>query len=169
MKQAIAGVSPSQTSEVTIMTVWPSVASMPQGRALGKLYAIKSGLGSFLTFGKLFMMVTIPLALGLYFARILPVIGRRYRLTNRRVIVQKGLAGVNDRFIALDDFDAIDVQVLPGQAWYHAGDLVFRSGTVESFRLSGVSRPEAFRQTCLKARMGVVGAHRATEREKAAV
>ncbi|MGE3410108.1 MAG: PH domain-containing protein [Pirellulales bacterium] len=169
MTQAIAGVSPAETSEVTIMTVWPSVAAVGMGRSLGKLYAMQAGIGKFFTIGKVFMLATIPLALGLYFGRILPIIGRRYRLTNRRVIVQKGLAAINDRFIALDDFDAIDVQVLPGQGWYHAGDLVFRRGTIETFRLSGVSRPEAFRQTCMKARLGVVGAQRANTRERAAV
>ena len=50
-------------------------------------------------------------------------------------------------------FDAIDVQVMKGEGWYHAGDLVFRRGTVETFRLCGVSRPEAFRQTCMKAHL----------------
>lgn len=169
MKQAIAGVTPSETAEVTVMTVWPSISATEPGRMLGKLYAIRSGIGNFLTLGKLFMAATIPLALGLYALGFLPFVSRRYRLTNRRVIVQKGLTALNDRFIALDDFDAIDVQVLPGQAWYHAGDLVFRKGQVETFRLGGVSRPEAYRQTCLKTRLGFVGARRETQRQHAGV
>lgn len=169
MTQAIAGVAPPDTSEVTIMTVYPSVAAFPLGQTLGKLYASRAGIGNFLTVGKMSMLATIPVALGLYFARILPFIGRRYRLTNRRVIVQKGLSNVNDRFISLDDYDAVDVQVLPGQAWYKAGDLVFRRGAVETFRLNGVSRPETFRRTCLEARMGFVGAQKAVSRQTAAV
>jgi hypothetical protein len=44
------------------------------------------------------------------------------------------------------------VDVRPGQEWYPAGDLIFKKGQVETFRLPGVSRPESFRQTCLKAR-----------------
>ena len=43
--------------------------------------------------------------------------------------------------------------LLPGQAWYHAGDLVFKLGNVETFRLEGVSRPAAFRETCLKSHL----------------
>ncbi len=42
--------------------------------------------------------------------------------------------------------------VLPGQAWLHAGEMVFRRGGAEVFRLPGVLRPEVFRQVCWKAR-----------------
>jgi hypothetical protein len=51
--------------------------------------------------------------------------------------------------------------VRPGQEWYQAGDLIFRKGAVETLRLEGVSRPETFKRTCLKARMGYVGARQA--------
>jgi len=61
---------------------------------------------------------------------------------------------VPERWVELSRFDAIDVIVRPGQAWYPAGDLIFRKGQVETFRLEGVSRPETFRQTCLKAHHG---------------
>ena len=54
--------------------------------------------------------------------------------------------------IGLDEFDSIEVSVLPGQDFLHAGDLVFQRDGKEVFRLSGVSRPEGFRQVCLKAR-----------------
>ena len=40
MRQPIAGVSPPQLSEATIMTVWPSLAATGIGRGLGRLYAI---------------------------------------------------------------------------------------------------------------------------------
>jgi serine protease Do len=52
--------------------------------------------------------------------------------------------------------DAIDLVVQPGQEWYDCGDLVFRRGPIETLRLSGVSRPEPFRQTCLKVRQSYV-------------
>ena len=47
--------------------------------------------------------------------------------------------------------------VEPGQAWFKAGDLVFRQGQTETFRIAGVPRPETFRQTCLKAHLSFVG------------
>lgn len=160
MKQAIAGVSPPSVSETTIMTVWPSLAATGIGRGLGRLYGISIGIG-WLTLGKLIVLLSIPVVLPLFFLMLLPFSSRRYRLTNRRVIIEKGVAGRPERWVELDRFDAIDVVVLPGQAWYPAGDLVFRNGQVETFRLSGVMRPETFKQTCLKARNGFVGVRQA--------
>jgi hypothetical protein len=62
--------------------------------------------------------------------------------------------------VDLDRFDNVQVEVLPGQAWYNAGDLIFKLGNVETFRLEGVSRPESFRQVILKARMAHAGVKR---------
>lgn len=160
VKQAIAGVAPVALGEVTVMSVWPTIASSGMGRFLGRLYSIRAGIG-ILTVGKIFMALTIPIAMALFSMGIAPFVCRRYTLTNRRVVIQKGLTAVDDQYVDLDRFDSIEVVVLPGQAWYPAGDLVFRKGNVETFRLSGVSRPETFRQTCLKARQSYVGVKRA--------
>ena len=103
------------------------------------------------------MLFSSPFFLPPYFLMLLPWSCRRYRLTNRRVVVDRGLRGAEERSVALDRFDTVEVVVLPGQEWYHAGDLVFRLGPVETFRLSGVPRPETFRQTCLKAHISYVG------------
>jgi hypothetical protein len=165
MKQAIAGVAPPDLGEVTTMTVWPSIAAHPLGRALGRMYGNRSGFGHMFTVGKLMMLLTIPVALKLFFWMLAPWNCRRYRLTNRRVIVQNRPRPVDERWIGLDEFDAIDVLVLPGQEWYPAGDLVFRKGKVETFRLSGVSRPETFKQTCLKSQRCYVGVRKAMEHE----
>ena len=161
MKQAIAGVAPPELGEVTSMTVWPTIASLWLGRWLGRQYENRAGLGTFFTFGKLAMLLSIPVAMALFFYTLLPGICRRYRLTNRRVIIEKGLQTRPERSVSLDEFDSIQVVILPGQAWYPAGDLVFRQGPIETFRLSGVSRPETFRQTCLKAQRSHVGVKRA--------
>lgn len=69
--------------------------------------------------------------------------------------------------VDLDNFDTIEIEILPGQAWFQAGDLVFKKGVVEMFRLEGVSRPEAFRQTILKAHRSYVGVKQALQRELA--
>jgi hypothetical protein len=185
MKQAVPGVAPAESGEVTVMTVWPSIAATPTGRLLGVGYACGWGFGKFFTAGKLVALLSIPVALALYFARVLPPLpftwpyNRRYRLTNRRVVeladrmrwdLWRGLLprprfaiGEEVASVALEGFDAIDVHVAPGQEWFHAGDLVFRRGTLETFRLVGVSRPQTFRHTCLKARMGYVGIRRRAE------
>lgn len=157
MSQAIAGVSPAETKEMTVMTVWPSVAMFGAGRALGNLYSIRWPDVYIFRLGHLLALAFIPVSLVLFFMRILPGIGRRYRLTNRRIIVERGIQGIEERSVELDRFDSIAIEVLPGQAWYDAGDLVFKLGATETFRLPGVSRPEAFRQTCLKSHMASVG------------
>jgi hypothetical protein len=171
MKQAIAGVAVPADKEVTIMTVWPSVAAMslgglPLGLMLGRLFALDAGFYIF-TLGNLFCLLSIPLAIVLYFKRIGPFVGRRYRLTNRRLIVERGLTSKEEKAIALDHFDSVEIRVRPGQSWYDAGDLVFRQGTVERFLLEGVSRPAAFREVCLKARNGFVGVQKVMQREAA--
>jgi len=160
MKQAIAGVMPAQVGEATIMTVWPSVAATGIGRFFGRLFLIRAGVG-FLTVGNLIALASIPIMLFLYFWRKVPLWVERYRLTNRRVIVERGVKGRIQQFVDLDRFDAIEVVVHPGQEWYPAGDLIFRRGATETFTLRGVLRPETFRQTCLKAHQAYVGVRKA--------
>lgn len=156
-KQPIAGVTPPERREVTVMTVFPTLGAYAPGRAIGRLCDIRAGFG-FFTLGKLLALLLIPFAIGLFVYSLLPGVILRYRLTNRRVIVQKGLRAVDQWWVDFDRFDSIDVEVLPGQEWYPAGDLIFRNGQIETFRLSGVSRPETFRHTCLAARRGYLGA-----------
>jgi hypothetical protein len=151
MLQSIAGVAPPAVSEVTVMTVWPSVGSTSLGQWLGRLYRIKDGFGA-VSIGRLALLATIPLGMMLYLTMRLPWAIRRYRLTNRRVTVERGISPKVEQYVDLDRFDAIDLIVQPGQEWYDCGDLVFRRGQIETLRLSGVSRPEPFRQTCLKVR-----------------
>src|SRR5688572_9936760 len=126
--QPIAGVVPAEIRETTVMTVWPSVAKFGLGRALGSLFAIRWPDVYIFRLGNLIALLSIPIALVLFFMRIAPWIGTRYRLTNCRVIVERGLKSVEDKAVDLDRFDAIDIVVQPGQAWYYAGDLVFKLG-----------------------------------------
>lgn len=147
--QSIAGVSPPEVLETTVMTVWPSVASTGMGQMLGRLYRLRSGIGPFTT-GRLALLATIPVGLVLYLSLRLPWAITRYRLTNRRVLVEQGINPSVRQFVDLSGFDSIDVEVGPGQEWYAAGDLVFRRGATQVLRLAGVSRPESFRRTCLE-------------------
>lgn len=82
---------------------------------------------------------------------------------NRR-LRELGSGGVETRSVQLDQFDDIRIEVLPGQDWYFAGELVFLKGEAETFRLAGVSRPETFRASCLKARSAYVGVRQAMQR-----
>jgi hypothetical protein len=141
--------------ETIIMTVWPTIGATAPGRWVGWLCGVKLGRG-FFTLGKLLALATIPLSLAVFLWQLLPAVCRRYCLTDRRLVIQKGYKAVAGRAIGLDEFDSIDVAILPGQAWLHAGELVFRRRGSEVFRLSGVSRPEVFRQVCLKAQTALL-------------
>jgi hypothetical protein len=165
MKQAIAGVAPAESTEVAVMVIWPSVAAFSSGRLLGKLCSIRWPNVYIFRLGNLFALLSIPVALLLYFWRILPSIGKRYALTNRRVVVQTAITGIDLAAIELDGFDSIEIDVLPGQAWFDAGDLSFRRHGNEVFRLPGVSWPEGFRQNCLKSHLAYVGVRQALVRE----
>ena len=171
MAAAIAGVTSDTEKEVTIMTVWPSISATPYGRWWGRRYANRVGItlcGIPITAGRLIALASIPAILPIYFHMVVPKIPgiifgaynsacRRYRLTNRRVLVEQSFGGGEQQSVSLDRFDSVEIVVQPGQEWYPAGDLVFRNGDVETFRLSGVPHPESFKHTCLKARQGFVG------------
>jgi PH (Pleckstrin Homology) domain-containing protein len=164
MKQAIAGAVPHGSGEVASMTIWPSIGSYSLGRTVGKLSANRIGWG-FFTLGKVLAAVTIPISLVAFACRLLPFVARRYTLTNQRVIVQKGLSKVEGKSIDLDEFDTIEVRVTPGQEFFHAGDVIFKRGSEEVLSLSGVSRPEPFRQVCLKAQTALLSVRAVLEQQ----
>jgi hypothetical protein len=148
-RSSIAGVVPPATSEVTIMSAWPSVAASSAGQLFGRLYLIDLGMWP-VTLGNLIALASIPVMLMLYLSLRLPWAITRYRLTNRRITIDRGIAWKVEQYVDFNRFDSVVVEVRPGQEWYPAGDLVFRLGTTETFRLAGVRRPEVFRQACLK-------------------
>lgn len=148
-RSSIAGVVPPATAEATIMSVWPSLAAFPTGQFFGRLYLIDVGAWP-VTIGNLIALASIPVMLTLYVIKRLPWSITRYRLTNRRVTIDRGISWKVEQYVDFNRFDAVEVEVRPGQEWYPAGDVVFRLGTLETLRLLGVRRPEAFRQACLK-------------------
>jgi len=171
MPSAIPGESPATTKEVTVMTVWPSLAATAYGRWWGRRFANNTGITLFgipLTIGRFMALLSIPFILPVYIHMLVPRLPliflgvanpsfRHYRLTNQRVVVEHAFGGGEHQSVSLDRFDSIDVQVRSGQEWYKAGDLIFRNGQVETFRLIGVPHPQSFRHTCMKARDGFVG------------
>ncbi len=188
MKQAIAGVSPASLDEATVMTVWPTIAASGAGQMIGRLCSL-GGEGPF-AIGKLLAPLTILPALALFFISIVPPFpfwfvrfNRRYKVTNRRILVLEDclewvvyhpfgfrfpaqkIRTEEAKAVQLDRFDTIEIEVLPGQEWFPAGELIFKQGAVETFRLSGVSRPEAFRQVCLKARNSFVLVNQALKQQ----
>jgi hypothetical protein len=167
MIQPILGVMPSELVEVTCKVVWPTIGATRAGRLVGRLAAVKLGWGEFFTLGKLLALATIPISVAVFGWQLMPFVCRRYTLTNRRIIIRKGLRTVDGPWISLDEFDSIRIEVLPGQEWLHAGDLIFQRGDSEVLRLSGVSRPETFRHVCLTARTALVDVRKIVEQQAA--
>ncbi len=139
-----------QPGEAIAKVVWPTIGATRWGRFVGQLCAIRLGVGRIFTLGNLLALATIPISLAVFFWQLMPGVIRRYALTNRRVIVFKGLARIEERSIGLDEFEAIEIRLLPGQQWLRSGEMIFLREGQEVFRLSGVPRPEIFRAICLK-------------------
>ena len=97
MNSPIAGVTPAELTEVPWKIVWPTIAATALGRLVGRLSAIRLGWGEFFTLGKLLAVATLPLSLLVYFWQLTPYGCRRYMLTNRRIIIRKGLMAVDQR------------------------------------------------------------------------
>ncbi|NLS94102.1 MAG: PH domain-containing protein [Planctomycetaceae bacterium] len=159
----------SPSPEIVAMTVWPSIAAYPLGRQVGRLCSL-AGVGKFFTIGKLMALLTIPVSLLLFFWRLAPGVARRYVLTDRRVVVQKGLGAVETESIGLADFDTIALEIQAGQQFLRAGDLVFQASGKPVLRLPGVQHPEGFRQACLRAQQASVAVSRivAEQRDRTA-
>jgi hypothetical protein len=150
-KQAIAGVAPVEFKETTVMVTWPTIGEFWIGRKIGELLYNPdrtSGISAIINFKHLLALFLAPLGLKLYIFRFLPGVGCRYRITNKRIVVERLYGGKELSSVDLDQFDRIEVNVLPGQEWYPCGELTFYRGNVETFHLSGVSRADTFSMPC---------------------
>ena len=160
--------APPTGRESTVVVVWPSIAAGPWGRWLGRLYQNRLGVriaGVPITLGWIAVAITAPLAGLLYLVRKAPrrplvVVGAvnpaciRYRVTDRRVLVEHPLERDAPPVaeLPLAGFDTATLDVLPGQAWFPAADVVLSHAGEERLRLRGVPRPEPFVRTLLKTR-----------------
>lgn len=149
-----SGGNPAETGETTVMVVWPTIGATSLGRLVGRLSGIDVGAG-FFTVGKLLALATIPISFCVFCWQLLPYVARRYRITDRRIKIEKGLLAVDGDSVEMDGFDDVRIEQLPGQAWLRSGDLVFCRDGREVLRLAGVSRPEVFRRVCLETQMSL--------------
>jgi hypothetical protein len=169
MHHPIIGVMPSDLTEVTCKVVWPTIGATRAGRVVGQLAAVRIGWGEFFTLGKLLALATIPISLAVFAWQLMPCVCRRYALSNRRIIIRRGLMPVDERWIGLDEFDSVEVEVLPGQQWLHAGELVFKRGGTEVLRLPGVPRPDVFCQVCRTAQTALLSVRNVIRQQMASV
>jgi Bacterial PH domain len=141
--QAISGLVPPQLGEALIRQTFPSVAASPGIARLGQ------ALTRTIVFAPLgWLIMAVP-----YFTKVLPGLARRYTLTNRRLMIQRGIKPSPVDEIALTDIDDVRIEEGSYNAFFRAATLeVLVKGKV-TLRLPGVPEPEAFRQSILDACM----------------
>jgi hypothetical protein len=166
MSHPVAGLAPLGLDEVVILAVRPSIGATRLGRLVGQAASLSNGWGIF-TLGNLLAVLLMPAALALFFWLRLPGVCRRYMLTTRRAVIVRGLRNVCRQSIALEEFDQIDVVMLPGQQWLRCGEVIFRRGQAEILRFSGVPCPNVFRRNCLRVQQAILATARAKQQQQA--
>ena len=141
--------------ERTVVAVWPSIASTGIGRMIGSLIQSAPEIRLPVLNVNLALAPTLllgPVAAAVYL--LAKVIGQRYTVTSRRVLIQGSLSRKLNEQVSLEQID--EVAVAPyrdGQEFYHAADVVLldQAGK-ELMRLEAVMRPGVFRQNILETR-----------------
>ena len=142
LSQPITGVVPPQLAEANIRTAWPSVtAASLAGANLGRTL-IRS-----IVFAPLGWVLLAPL----YFIKVAPFFAKRYTLTNRRLMVRRGLKGRPRQEVALSAIDDVRLVEDSYNPFYRSATLEVLSGGKVVLTLTGVPEPEAFRQSILNA------------------
>jgi uncharacterized protein YjbI with pentapeptide repeats len=139
-KQVVTGVVPPQVDEAIIREVFPSVASFPLAPLAKRLQ--KSIILA--PFG--WLLLAVP-----YFGKVLPGLARRYTLTNRRLMIRRGMRPVPVQEIPLADIDEIRQQPDSYDDFFRAANLEVLSQGKVVMTLPSVWGPEAF---CLPRRAG---------------
>ncbi len=154
-RQAITGVVPPLMDEAMIREVWPSVAASPALAGLGlKITELAGKMARTV----ILLPVALPVAFfgwavmaPAYFGKILPFVARRYTLTNRRLMIRRGLKPVPRQEVALADIDDVRIVKDSNSEFFRAGTLEVISQGQVKLRLPGVPGPEAFRHAILNA------------------
>jgi hypothetical protein len=140
-KQAVTGLVPPEVGETTIRVVWPSVATSPSVAGLGRL------LMRTIVLAPLGWLMLAPF----YFKKILPGVGRRYALTNRRLMIQQGWSRKPSREITLADMDDVRLKADSYDPFYRTADLEILSKGQVALTLPAVPNAESFRHAIVNA------------------
>lgn len=152
-RQAVTGVMPPQLGEALIREAWPTVAGLSPALA---------SLGKSLTRTFILAPLGFLLLLPLFALKFAPFICRRYTLTNRRLMIQRGLKPAPAEQVALADIEDIRFDPKAVDPFFISGTLEILSKGRVVLTLPGVPEPEGFRQTILNARSAwVPSAHAA--------
>jgi hypothetical protein len=141
-KLAVTGVVPPQRAEAMIRETWPGVNDVPA--VAGLAHALMRTI----VLAPLAWLMLAPC----YFKKILPFIAKRYTLTNRRVMIRRGLKPKPSREVALADIDDVRLEEGSFNAFYRTATLEIVSKGQVAMRLRAVKDPESFRRAVLNAK-----------------
>jgi hypothetical protein len=136
-RQAVTGVVPPELGEAMIREVRPTV--LAGGSGLPTL--AKKLMHSIVLAPLGWLLLAWP-----FLKRLLPYVCPRYTLTNRRLMIQRGLKPAPVQTVDLRDID--DVRVVEGtrDEFYRSATLEVLSGGKVVLTLPGVPEPEGFRR-----------------------
>ena len=142
LSQPVTGVVPPQLAEADIRTAWPSVTDASPAVANLGCTLIRS-----IVLAPLGWLLLAPL----YFKKVLPFLAKRYTLTNRRLMVRRGLKAKPRQEVALSAIDEVRLVEDSYNPFYRSATLEVLSGGNVVLTLTGVPQPESFRQSILNA------------------
>jgi Bacterial PH domain len=141
-KLALTGLLPPQRGEVLIRETWPGVNDVPGIAGLAH------------TLMRTFVLAPVAwlLLAPCYFKKILPFIAKRYTLTNRRVMIRRGLKPVPTHEVGLPEIDDVRIKEGSMNGFYRTATLEIISNAQVALELPAVKDPESFRRAILNAK-----------------
>ena len=132
----------TQAAETRIREIYPSVARAPAIAGIGKLLNNTIVLAPL---GWLIMSLV-------YFGKVLPIVGVRYRLTDKRIAIVRGWKGIASHAVALGDIDDVKLDPASIDQFFRSANLqIFSHGKLE-MTLIAVPDAESFRHAILDSR-----------------
>lgn len=145
----VTGVVAPQIREAMIREVWATVAAHPAAATAARklIKTIVLAPIGWLLIAPLFGMRLLGFLPGLSFLTV------KYTLTNRRVMIRRGMKPKPTHEIPLDQIGEVRIVTDANSAFYVTGNLeVLRQDGAVAFTMAGVPEPESFRRSILQAR-----------------
>lgn len=138
----VTGVVPPQLAEAIVRETWPGVTDVPI------LASVAESLSRTLILAPLAWLLLAPC----YFKKVLPFVGKRDTLTNRRLMIRRGLKARSSHELALSAIEDVRIMTGSGSAYYHTATLEILSEGKVALSLTAVANPETFRRAILTAK-----------------
>jgi hypothetical protein len=144
--QAVTGLMPPQLGEAVIREEWPTIigSSVPGVAAVGRLAAL---LSDTIILRPIAWLLLLPLLV----KRVTPFIGKKYRLTNKRLMMIRFGSKVPYREVSLADIETVKMDPASYQEYFRCATLDVISNGQVAMRLRGVRDPESFRLAIMNA------------------